>query len=281
MLISPFLARPQPKSMKLSFKGDKKSKSSSSKRHRSTSPGDDAGESSSKRKSSRRSKAVEEEQEGGEPGDWVFPELAGEVNGPTFIWAPSDPPCCISVRVCPGWIKVDELRLISRCSIYRAQFDAQRSRVVPFPLPDLPAAESSGSSSAQSALPAALAYEPLEIAHVWVVSQLSGSTSINLRTASGKFLACDRFGVVTAESESRGPLESFNVHVLGGGSGSVALETTYVFSFPKERPSSKRAEAACCPRQARHLPLDLADGSVWSDAPRRLDLDRLLRDVPR
>lgn len=82
--------------------------------------------------------------------------------------------------------------------------------------------------SGQTAMFPELAHEPAEIAHVWVVSQLSGSTSVNLRTASGKFLACDRFGVVTADSESRGPLESFNVHVLGGGSGSIALETTYV-----------------------------------------------------
>lgn len=122
------------------------------------------------------------------------------------------------------------------------QFDAQRSRVVPFPLPDAPAAESSSSTSALPALPAALTHEPSEIAHVWVVSQLSGSTSVNLRAASGKFLACDRFGVVTADSESRGPLESFNVHVLGGGSGSIALETTCVH-FKTGTSATEQADA--------------------------------------
>lgn len=95
----------QPKSMKLAFKGDKKSKSSSSKRHRSASPSAEGESSTSgtKRKSSKKSRAVEEEEEEeGEAGDWVFPQAANEVSGPTFIWSPTDPPCCISVCLEPS-----------------------------------------------------------------------------------------------------------------------------------------------------------------------------------
>ncbi|KAL7410681.1 FRG1-like family-domain-containing protein [Mrakia frigida] len=178
------------KSMKLSFKGDKKVKKT--KRARETGGSDDegGGSSSSKHKSKKRAEIAD-------PGAWVFPEDPTEVTGPTFIWAPTDPPSCIS-------------------------YDAIRSRVIPVALPPPSPSQQSDSSSS---FPPALSYEPQGIDSVWVVSKLSGATVINLRTASGMFLGCDRFGVVSAISESRGQLESFTPHILE--SNLLALETTH------------------------------------------------------
>lgn len=67
-------------------------------------------------------------------------------------------------------------------------------RVAPVPLS--PPSPSQLSESASS-FPPALSYEPTGIDSVWVVSKLSGADVINLRTAGGNFLGCDRFGVVS------------------------------------------------------------------------------------
>lgn len=80
--------------MKLSFKGDKKSKKVKRSRAHSDDDGDAGGSSSSsKRKSSKREEVAD-------PGAWVFPEAANEITGPTFLWAPTEPPTCVSVRPC-------------------------------------------------------------------------------------------------------------------------------------------------------------------------------------
>ncbi|CDZ97153.1 Predicted actin-bundling protein [Phaffia rhodozyma] len=177
----------KPKSMKLSFKGEKKKKS-----HKRSRDSDDESERNLGEGSRRKSKKQEEVLE---PGAWVFPEAPNEVTGPTFIWHPSDPPACIG-------------------------YDPQRLRVTTAPLPSPTVAASSSSEN-----PPALSYEPEDIHSVWVVSKLSGAASINLRTADGHFLGCDKFGVISATSESRGPLENFTPHIVD--SSFLALETTH------------------------------------------------------
>lgn len=72
----------------------------------------------------------------------------------------------------------------------------------------------SPSQTESTSLPPALAYEPTDIGSVWVVSKLSGATAINLRTASGNFLACDRFGVVSRFTRRRRCLEVARTSLL-------------------------------------------------------------------
>ncbi|EJU05171.1 hypothetical protein DACRYDRAFT_92605 [Dacryopinax primogenitus] len=50
---------------------------------------------------------------------------------------------------------------------------------------------------------------PTEVAQVWVATHVAGTASVNLRTPDGRFLSCDKFGVVGADSEARGPQEEW------------------------------------------------------------------------
>jgi len=122
-------------------------------------------------------------QDDGSPERWVQPDQATELRGPTFIFHPSDPlPFCIS-------------------------FDATRNRIA---LQALEKLEDSGSI---------LDRTPSEVAQVWVTTRVAGTGTINLRsgTGEGKFLSCDKHGLVSADREARGPQEEWTPVVLEDG----------------------------------------------------------------
>jgi protein FRG1 len=159
-----------PKSLKLKFKGEK------SKKKRKHDGDDGEGTSSSRR---RRNDA----QDDGSPEQWVRPDQATELRGPTFIFHPSDPlPICIS-------------------------FDATRNRIALHPL------EKPGDGEA------ILDRTPSEVSQVWVTTRVAGAGTINLRTGTGegKFLSCDKHGLVAADREARGPQEEWTPVILEGG----------------------------------------------------------------
>lgn len=159
-----------PKKLRLKFKGEK------SKKKRKYDEDDDIEASSSSR--SRRHVA----QDDGSP-EWVQPDQATEIRGPTFLFHPSDPsPLCIS-------------------------FDSTRNRIT---LQTLEKLEDGGSI---------LDRTPSEVAQVWVTTRVAGAGTINLRTGTGegKFLSCDKHGLVTADREARGPQEEWTPIVLEDG----------------------------------------------------------------
>jgi protein FRG1 len=159
-----------PKSLRLKFKGEK------SKKKRKRDEGEDGEGTSSFRR--RRNDTQDDESP-----EWVQPDQATELRGPTFIFHPSDPlPMCIS-------------------------FDATRNRIALHPL-DKP--EDGG---------ATLDRTPSEVSQVWVTTRVAGAGTINLRTGigEGKFLSCDKHGLVTADREARGPQEEWTPVILEGG----------------------------------------------------------------
>ena len=138
---------------------------------------DDEVEGSSRRR--RRHDA----QDAASPELWVQPDQATEIRGPTFIFHPSDPsPICVS-------------------------FDATRNRIAIHPLEKL---EDGGSI---------LDRTPSEVSQVWVTTRVAGAGTINLRTGTGegKFLSCDKHGLVSADREARGPQEEWTPVVLEDG----------------------------------------------------------------
>lgn len=70
-----------------------------------------------------------------------------------------------------------------------------------------------------------LSLEPKEVQHVWVVTRVAGTETINLRTPDGKFLSADKHGLVSADREARGPQEEWTPTMLEDGM--VALQSTY------------------------------------------------------
>ncbi len=158
------------KSLRLKFKGDKVKK----KRKHDDDEADDGTGSSRRRR---------HDSQDDESPEWVLPDQATEIRGPTFIFHPSNvSPNCVS-------------------------FDATRNRIAIHPLEKL---EDGGSI---------LDRTPTEVSQVWVTTRVAGAGTINLRTGTGegKFLSCDKHGLVSADREARGPQEEWTPVVLEDG----------------------------------------------------------------
>ncbi|KIJ41223.1 hypothetical protein M422DRAFT_68278 [Sphaerobolus stellatus SS14] len=138
----------------------------------------------------KKRKNREEGSKGGEdidPQTWVRPENPIEVYGPTFIVHPSEPPLCIT-------------------------YDTTRSKIM---LHNLSLKEDE----------ALLNLTPSEVSQVWVVTRVAGAEAINLRTPEGKFISCDKHGIVSADREARGPQEEWIPIILDDGM--VAFQNVY------------------------------------------------------
>ena len=134
---------------------------------------------------SKQSRFEDEE----EPDTWVMPEHPTEIRGPTFILHPSDP------------------------SPISVNFDAARNRIILYTLD-------------KDSLPL-LDRIPTEVSQVWVVTRVAGSPTINLRTGTGegRFMSCDKHGIVSADREARGPEEEWTPVLLPDGM--VAFQNIY------------------------------------------------------
>ncbi|KAF9227501.1 hypothetical protein BS17DRAFT_773883 [Gyrodon lividus] len=119
------------------------------------------------------------------PETWVMPETPAEIRGPTFMIHPSDP------------------------SPISVNFDSTRNRIILHPL----------DKESTSEAPSLLDRVPTEVAQVWVTTRVAGSPTINLRTGTGegKFLSCDKHGIVSADREARGPEEEWTPIILPDG----------------------------------------------------------------
>ncbi|CAG8510051.1 5021_t:CDS:2 [Acaulospora colombiana] len=67
--------------------------------------------------------------------------------------------------------------------------------------------------------------EPEEVSSVFVGAKIVGSeTRISLKTFSGKYLASDKFGIITADREAIGPQEEWTPVIRNDG---IALQNAY------------------------------------------------------
>jgi protein FRG1 len=119
------------------------------------------------------------------PESWVLPEDPLEIRGPTFLMHPSDPtPLCVT-------------------------YDSTRRKVL---LHSMTKSEDEEETNVLDRTPA-------EVSQVWVSTRVAGSPTINLRTGAGegKFLSCDKLGIVAADREARGPQEEWTPVIMSGG----------------------------------------------------------------
>ncbi|PSR76043.1 hypothetical protein PHLCEN_2v8705 [Hermanssonia centrifuga] len=145
--------------------------------------------------SSRRRRKDDHDED---PETWVLPEQANEIRGPTFITHPSDPtPICIT-------------------------YDSTRGRIILHSL-DKDIKTEEGEAGPSSLLDRT----PTEVSQVWVITRVAGSPTINLRTGvgEGKFMSCDKHGLVSADREARGPQEEWTPVVFPDGM--VAFQNVY------------------------------------------------------
>ncbi|KAF7559310.1 hypothetical protein G7046_g4841 [Stylonectria norvegica] len=67
--------------------------------------------------------------------------------------------------------------------------------------------------------------EPHDVRQVWVANRVAGTESFRFKGHHGKYLACDKIGLLSATSEAVSPLESFNVIATADTPGTFQLQT--------------------------------------------------------
>ena len=75
--------------------------------------------------------------------------------------------------------------------------------------------------------------EPDDVRQVWIATRLTGSSKICLKTATGKFLSCDKVGILSASKEAISPQEEWlPVHRNDGWAFQNVFEKfLYAFNF--------------------------------------------------
>ena len=51
--------------------------------------------------------------------------------------------------------------------------------------------------------------EPDDVRQVWIATRLAESSKVSLKTPTGRFLSCDKFGILSATKEAIGPQEEW------------------------------------------------------------------------
>ncbi|KAI2628048.1 actin-crosslinking protein [Hypomontagnella submonticulosa] len=111
--------------------------------------------------------------EDGENDDsWVSAETVGDVQGPVMIVLPTEPPTCLACDA-NGKIFTDTIVNI---------IDANPASA-----------------------------EPHDVRQVWVANKIYGTEKFRFKGRYGKYLSCDKYGILSATSEAISDLETWNV----------------------------------------------------------------------
>ncbi|KAJ4266190.1 hypothetical protein NW762_004171 [Fusarium torreyae] len=138
---------------------------------------------------------------------WVSAEAANDVVGPVMIVLPTDTP---SALACDATGKV---------------FTISIENIV------------DGNPSTA---------EPHDVRQVWVANRVAGTESFRFKGHHGRYLSCDKIGMLSATSEAVSPLESFNVIPTADTPGTFQLQTlrdTLLTIKSSTKPSSKSSSA--------------------------------------
>lgn len=190
------------------FKGDKPAEKK--RKHKSSS-------SSSKR---AQQPASDEELDG-----WLSIPSASLALGPVYLTLPAtalSPPLCLALQ--PTTLKVYPHLLPASAS--SSGPTASTSQAIT-PLDLLQHEELEGAEVVASTSGGSEEAAPTDVHHVWVCTRIPDTDDkVTLRSATGRFLAADELGRITADREARGLQEEWTIAQAEGGSGFV-LRSAY------------------------------------------------------
>ncbi|KAK0117922.1 hypothetical protein ONS95_012236 [Cadophora gregata] len=101
---------------------------------------------------------------------WVTAEATGDVVGPIVLVLPSDPPSCIA------------------CDTNGKVFASALENII-----------NDDPSTA----------EPHDVRQVWVANRVAGTETFSFKGHHGRYLSCDKYGILSANTEAVSPFESF------------------------------------------------------------------------
>ncbi|CAJ2500209.1 Uu.00g030620.m01.CDS01 [Anthostomella pinea] len=130
-------------------------------------------------------KAANEDAEG-DDDSWVSAEAIGDVVGPIMLVLPTEPPTCLACDA-NGKVFTDPIVNI---------IDANPSSA-----------------------------EPHDVRQVWVANKIYGTEHFRFKGRYGKYLSCDKYGILTATSEAVAPPETWTVIPTTDTPGTFQLQT--------------------------------------------------------
>ena len=206
--------------MGLHFKGEKTKKKSRSSKSRSHGGGGD---------SSTTRDDPDAHLEG-----WIPAPSAALLLGPSYLTLPATevtPPVCVAINPTTG--KVYPFALPSAASSSAAPLAASTSKqLAHLDAEELEAlVDASDPAVAASLLQDENNPEPSDVHHVWVCARIPDTNDkVTFRSGSGKFLASDELGRVSAEREARGMQEEWTLEPVAGvdpASGRMVIKNAY------------------------------------------------------
>lgn len=176
----------------LSFKGDSKKK-----KRKRVDPSSKFGDSTTATDPSTSTSLTTQPQAHDDEADaedtsWVSADLNSDLSGPIIFVLPSSPPTALS------------------CDSNGSVFALELENLV--------------DGDPRTA-------EPHDVRQVWVVSKVAGTENFSFKGHHGKWLSCDKSGILSAEREAVSPLEQFSVFPTADTPGTFQMQTlreTYI-----------------------------------------------------
>lgn len=169
----------------MSFKGDKKS----SKKRKRTANEDETGADSKALATLNASNEASTAPVTIEDDDsWVSADAPSDISGPVLFVLPTEPLSSIAT-------------------------DAAGT-VYTIPIENLAEGDSTGLSA-----------EPHDVRQVWIANRVAGTENFSLKGHHGKYLGCDKFGVLSAAKEAVGQEECFKMIPASDNAGVFNLQT--------------------------------------------------------
>ncbi|KAI0865047.1 FRG1-like family-domain-containing protein [Xylaria cubensis] len=125
-------------------------------------------------------------EDGGDDDSWVSAEAVGDMVGPVMIVLPTEPSRCLACDA-NGKVFTDPIENI---------IDGNPSTA-----------------------------EPHDVRQVWVANKIYGTENYRFKGRYGKYLACDKYGILSSTSEAIAPPETWNVIVTPDTPGTFQLQT--------------------------------------------------------
>ncbi|KAK8145423.1 hypothetical protein G3M48_004451 [Beauveria asiatica] len=149
---------------------------------------DDAGAGSS---SSKQLRKTDDDNKGDEPpadddDTWVAADAPSDVSGPVMFVLPTEPPAALA------------------CDASGKVFTIAVENIV-------------------DANPATA--EPHDVRQVWVANRIAGTEHFRFKGHHGRYLACDKIGLLSAHSEAVSPLETFSLVATADTPGTFQVQT--------------------------------------------------------
>ncbi|KAH8700540.1 FRG1-like family-domain-containing protein [Talaromyces proteolyticus] len=117
---------------------------------------------------------------------WVSADIPTDINGPVIFVLPSSPPTCIA------------------CDANGKVFASQLENVI----------ENEPSTA-----------EPHDVRQVWVATRVAGTEGFGFKGHHGRYLSCDKFGILSATASAISPFESFIAIQAHDTPGMFAFQT--------------------------------------------------------